>query len=171
MECRGCKDKCCGEAICWTAAGGGISTAVGGLVPVILMAWNCLLQSLVSCPCCLAACATNKGCLCGCTQTFSHWLAPVWCCSLPYCACGSCASLGTVWTQIFTFAGFAGFSTTTWYVFGADVAIILGMVACLVALVWWGVMCVTEGNPETDSKNANGESDPLTGTITGEMKF
>jgi|SaaInlV_150m_DNA_3_1039698.scaffolds.fasta_scaffold74091_2 hypothetical protein len=82
MECRGCKDKGCGEAICWTAAGGVISTAVGGL-------------------------------------------------------------------------------------FGADVAIILGMVACLVALVWWGVMCVTEGNPETVSKTANGESDRL----TGEMKF
>lgn len=171
MECRGCKDKGCGEAICWTAVGGGISTAVGGLFPIILMAWNFLLQCLCSPFCGCLACISNSGCLCGCTQACSHWLAPVWCCSLPYCACGSCASLGTVWTQIFTFAGFAGFSTTTWYVFGADVAIILGMVACLVALVWWGVMCVTEGNPpkENSLDVDDGASLPL--KSTGEMKF
>ena len=141
MPVRGCNE--CGEYICITASAGGGVTALGVLAPIPYMIWNTLAQCICSIPVCLIACCGGNGCLCGVAGGVagcSDLLLPVWCCAAPHCACGSCASLGTMWMQIITFAGFGA----AWYVGLADVLIIIGMVACMMALVWWGMMCFLE---------------------------
>lgn len=171
MQVRGCKE--CGNNICITAIYGGGVTALGVLAPIPLMIWNTFIQCLCSFPVSLLACFGGNGCLCGVAGGAvgcSDILAPVWCCAAPHCACGSCASLGTVWMQIITFAGFGG---AAWYVGLADVVIIVGMVACMVALVWWGIMCFlerdkTKATQEEQESMITTEDKP---PPTGVMKF
>jgi len=173
MEVRGCKK--CGSTICITASAGGGVTALGVLAPIPYMIWNTLVQCLCSFCVCPMACLSGNGCLCGVVGgTFcSDLLLPVWCCAAPHCACGSCASLGTVWMQIITFAGFGG---AAWYVGLADVLIIVGMVACMMALVLWGIMCFgeqdnTKATSEEQESMITADSTEDKPPPTGAMKF
>lgn len=130
---------------------GGITTGVGVCFPLVFMAWNTLVQ--LSCGVvtgfisCLGGCYP---CSCGAiTGCGAEALCPVWWCSQPLCACGSCSALGKVWLQIITFAGFTALGTIAWYIFVADFVFTAGLFILLVTGVRYAVSKINEPSEST----------------------
>lgn len=157
---------------------GGTCTGIGALFPLILMVWNTLVQLSCGIVVGIGSCCVQNSCLCGAISGCgAEALCPVWWCSQPLCACGSCSALGTVWLQIFTFAGFTG---AAWYIGFADVILAAGLLFLLVAGILYGYAVINESSKDSASKpSADGSSSgfkemKLTvyeSVETGQMKF
>lgn len=174
----GCKSEFRrGGICCWTISGT-ITSAVGFLWPIVLMAWNVIWQILaapffgmLSCvsgckPC---ACYISKGFVC--TSCCSSCLFPIGFLSEVSCG-GSCAVLGTTWIKVITFAGFTG---AAWYITIGNILIGIGLLCFVFALLYWANSCLLEAGeaPEPDEKPL--VSDELTEidleANTGALKF
>ena len=161
------------------AATGGACTGVGVGFPLVLMVWNTLVQSTCGIVTGVNSfvCGCNP-CICGAIGICgAQCLTPVWWCSQPLCACGSCSALGTVWLQIITFAGFTG---AAWYIGLADAIIVIGLFILLVTGILYGYAKINEPSESTAAEYPSG---PRTSGFkemkltvcesieTGQMKF
>ena len=157
---------------------GGTCTGFGALCPLLLMVWNTLVQSSCGIVVGIGSCFVQNSCLCGAISGCgAEALCPVGWCSQPLCACGSCSALGTVWLQIFTFAGFTG---AAWYIGVADAMLALGLLALLLAGILYGYAIINESSKDSASKSPADGSPPgfkemkLTvydSVETGQIKF
>lgn len=154
---------------------GGITTGVGVCFPLVFMAWNTLVQSSCGIVTGVVSCCVGRGvCLCGAVTGYgAEALCPVWWCSQPLCACGSCSALGTVWLQIFTFAGFTG---AAWYIGMADVIIVIGLFILLVTGVRYAVLKRNESSEAAEYASGLRGFKEMKLTVcesieTGQMKF
>lgn len=136
---------------------GGTCTGVGALCPLLLMVWNTLVQSSCGIITGIGSLCAPPPCYCGAIGICgAQCLTPVWWCSQPLCACGSCSALGTVWLQIFTFAGFTG---AAWYIGFADFLLAAGLLFLLVAGILYGYAIIKESSKDSASKpSADGSS-------------
>lgn len=139
-----------------SGACGGTCTGIGALCPLILMVWNTIVQLMCGIVVGIESCFVPNSCLCGAISGCgADALCPVWWCSQPLCACGSCSALGTVWLKIFTFAGFTG---AAWYIGFADVFLAVGLLALLVAGILYGYAIINESSKDSASKSPDGSS-------------
>lgn len=160
------------------AAAGGTFTGIGVCFPVILMLWNTIVQLTCGIVTGCVSCFIPYTCICGAiTGNGLECLVPVWWCSQSLCTCGSCSALGTVWLQIFTFAGFTG---AAWYIGLADGILALGLLGLLVSGILYGYAKINESSKDSSDMSPTDRSPSgfkemkmsvYESIETGQMKF